>query len=764
MTAEASGGQRQLEGAPAGGPAENSNPNSDPDERRGRVAVATVAGLLLALTAVFVQIRLSLPADGTITSATSPRPDGVEITALIEGGSLRSGDVVTAVNGRSLASRSLPTARVGDQLVYRVAHDGQIVDAPVTVRRSYPLPAALGRHWPSLILAGSVVLVALYVFARRPDDRAARALLVVAALLTCGSTAWVFGLQVLDIGGGPGFWANLGAGVAYILVWPAMLHFALVFPEPRALVRRHPGVLALVYLSPLALYAVRMPFDLASATTDLQRVGALIPRGTLVELVYPWLILGAFYWAYRDGPDCATRTRLRWVAGSFGVATVLFLVFWQLPLLLTGRSLVSQPVHVLLFLPCPIAIGIAILRLQLFDIDVAIRRSIVYAALTTCVVIVYVATVTVLSRVLHHRNEWTSLAATGLVAVMFSPLRDRLQRGVSRLLYGERDDPYAIVSRLGQRLERVPAPGEVLPQLVKTVAEALRLPYAAIVLERPDGGEETVAYGTLVGSSLRLPLTYHEETVGQLVVGERTPGDGFGRRDHRALETLAHQVGVAVRAARLTLDLQRSRERLVTAREEERRRLRHDLHDGLGPSLAATALQLQTARRSVRSDPEGAEAILERLANQTQMAIADVRRIVNDLRPASLDQLGLLTALKTQAAAFEDGALRLTVDAEGDLTTLPAAVEVAAFRIACEAMNNAYRHGGAQQCAVRLVRDGALELEVTDDGRGLPAQAGTGVGLASMAERAAELGGSFVVEPAECGGTKVRARLPLEPQ
>lgn len=734
-----------------------------PGQRRRRAIVAAVAGILLITTAVLVQIRLSLPADGTITGAHAPLPDGVEITALVEDGNLRSGDVVVAVNGKSLASRSLPTARVGENLVYRVERGDDIVDAVVTVRRTYPLAAALRRNWPSLVLVGSVLMVALYVFARRPDDGAARALLIVATLLTCGATSWVFGLQVLDIGGGPGFWANLVGGIAYIFVWPAMLHFALVFPEPRGLVRRHHGVLAVVYLLPLVLYAIRVPLDIVDTTTDLERIGALVPRATFAELTFPWLIMAAFVWAYRDASGAASRTRLRWVAGSFAVATVLFLTLWKLPIVIGDRALVSQPLHVLVFLPCPIAIGIAILRLHLFDIDVTIRRSIVYAALTACILVIYVSTVGVLGRVLHHRNEWTSLAATAVVAVAFAPLRQRLQRGVSRLLYGERDDPYAVVSRLGERLEKTPAPDEILPSLVRTVAEALRLPYAAIVLNRAEGGEETVEHGILSGSSLSLPLTYHHETVGHLVVGERTPGEGFGSRDRRALDSLAHQVGIAAHAARLTLELQRSRERLVMAREEERRRLRHDLHDGLGPNLAATALQLQTARRLVRTDPETTEAILGRLGEQTQMAVTDVRQIVNDLRPASLDQLGFLPALEAQAAGFEDGGFQVTIEADGDLSDLPAAVEVAAFRIACEAMNNAYRHGGARRCAVKLARNGVLEVEVADDGSGLPAEPSLGVGVSSMAERAAELGGSFVMEARGNGGTTVKARLPLEP-
>lgn len=242
--------------------------------------------------------------------------------------------------------------------------------------------------------------------------------------------------------------------------------------------------------------------------------------------------------------------------------------------------------------------------------------------------------------------------ATGLVAVSFAPLHRRLQRFVSRLVYGERDDPYATVSRLGRRLEGTPEPGQALQVIVDTVAEALRLPYAAVELARPDGMEEAARYGVPVGSSLCLPLKYQNELIGRLILGERSPGEGFGRRDRRAVSGLAAQVGVAVRAARLSIDLRRSRERLLVAREEERRRIRRDLHDGMGPALAATALQLQTARRLVRADAAAAESILAALNDHIKTVIADIRTVIQGLRPPSLDQLGLVGAIEQQASTF----------------------------------------------------------------------------------------------------------------
>jgi len=212
----------------------------------------------------------------------------------------------------------------------------------------------------------------------------------------------------------------------------------------------------------------------------------------------------------------------------------------------------------------------------------------------------------------------------------------------------------------------------------------------------------------------------------------------------------------------LTAELQRSRERLVTAREEERRRLRRDLHDGLGPLLAGISLKLGAAGNLLRGDPDPAEALLSQLADEAHAAVGDVRRVVDDLRPPALDQLGLVPAIRQQAARF-DGSLAVTVEASGDLVDLPAAVEVAAFRIATEALTNVARHASATNCRVAIARDGGLEVEVRDDGRGLPAQIVPGVGLSSIRERTAELGGACTIARDPSGGTIVRARLPVTP-
>jgi signal transduction histidine kinase len=252
-------------------------------------------------------------------------------------------------------------------------------------------------------------------------------------------------------------------------------------------------------------------------------------------------------------------------------------------------------------------------------------------------------------------------------------------------------------------------------------------------------------------------------------VTHRFPGEHWRRSERDALDLAARRAAAIVWAAGLVTDLQTSRERIVAGREEERRRLRHDLHDGVGPELAGMALQLERLAGKLAGDPDLA-ALAGRLRDQMRRTVAAVRRAVDDLRPPALDELGLVGALREHVAAY-----RLPVPAggpagestgvtvvAGDLPPLRAAVEVAAYRIATEAVANAVRHAAASSCRVALAVTGDdLLVEITDDGSGVPDDAVPGVGSTSMRERAAELGGSLDLTTAPGAGTTVRARLPL---
>ncbi|HAE83322.1 MAG TPA: hypothetical protein DCK85_08025, partial [Ktedonobacter sp.] len=294
-----------------------------------------------------------------------------------------------------------------------------------------------------------------------------------------------------------------------------------------------------------------------------------------------WILLTlAQLYRYFRVSNTLERQQTKWVV--FGLAvpvtvdalvTVPYLIF---PVLASRSSLYLLAHNVVFpFLPLflPLSFGFAMLRSRLWDIDVLINRTLVYGTLTAIVVGVYVLVVSILSTLLHTFGDFPiALLATGLIAVLFQPLRARLQRMINRLMYGERDEPYAVLSHLGRRLEATLAPEAILPTIVETTARALKLPYAAIALKQGDEFITAASYGLSQDNPFILPLVYHTETIGQLRLSPRAPGEAFTAADRRLLEDIAHQAGVAAQAVRLTTDLQRSRERLVSTREEERRR------------------------------------------------------------------------------------------------------------------------------------------------------------------------------------------------
>jgi signal transduction histidine kinase len=432
-------------------------------------------------------------------------------------------------------------------------------------------------------------------------------------------------------------------------------------------------------------------------------------------------------------------------------------------------ALALQLVGVTLFafalLLFPLSLAVAILRHHLWDIDFLLNRTLVYGGLTGIVAGLYILIVGLMGALFQTRgNLLFSIVATGLIAVLFQPLQQRLQQAVNRLMYGERDDPAAVLLRLGERLESNLTAPAVLPALVETIGQALKLPYTAILLPEAEGERIAAAHppDATPGKPVeRFPLVYRGETVGQLLATPHFPGDTFAAKDRRLLNQLARQAGPAVQAARLTADLQRSRERLVTAREEERRRLRRDLHDGLGPQLASLTLKLDAVRNLLAHDPVAADQLLLELKGQTQSAITGIRRVVYNLRPPALDQLGLLPAIHEFAAQHSVNGLQVSVEGPKTMPSLPAAVEVAAYHITLEAITNVDRHAGAQQCQVCLSLADALELQISDDGVGLPMHYQAGVGLTSMRERTEELGGRFTVGTISGGGTRVSVSLPV---
>jgi two-component system, NarL family, sensor kinase len=534
----------------------------------------------------------------------------------------------------------------------------------------------------------------------------------------------------------------------------------LLFPNGRLPSRRWRPVL-LVGVAVLAAISVSLLFgatlldfpDQANPTA-LPGTAGSIAGGlmTCVALIAPLSTAGAWSVHVRRRTTLIQRESL--ALRLIEPAAWLIAASWWLTLaitLTTGDSVNALPAQALAVIVLAATAWVAIRRYRLFDTRLAISRVLIYGSLSVCVIAVYVAVAASVEAV---ASDLVSAPIAVLAAVLVAlPLRDLLARGANRLVYGYRDDPYGALVRLGQRLEDAAVPEDVLPAVARTVRDVLRIPYVDIEIR---GSRTTV--GDPSGAPCEtLSLVFAGETIGVLTAEQREPGVPFTTAERTLLKGVSQQVAAAGHAVSLTQDLLRSRERLVAATEEERRRLRRDLHDGLGPGLAGVVLGLQRARRHVDVDPANARKQLDELTVQTQQAIAEVRRLVYDLRPPALDELGLVGALTEQARTLGP----ITVLGPDLPMQLPAAVEVAAYRIALEAMTNTARHAAATEATVRVSLDGALNLEISDNGTGLPVAYRAGVGIRSMRERAAELGGHLSIEPGTTG-TLIRATIPLE--
>ncbi|MDF2661065.1 MAG: hypothetical protein K0Q94_3856 [Paenibacillus sp.] len=497
----------------------------------------------------------------------------------------------------------------------------------------------------------------------------------------------------------------------------------------------------------------------------------------------------------------AERQQTKWVVYGVSVGFVGFIAMSLLfdPSMHDGSAMtyvVLNGVLHLVLLAIPVTLMTAVLRKKLWDIDPLVNRTLVYAALTVCVVLLYTAAVFYLSRVFQTKDHFlVSLLATAVVAVAFAPLKEWLQRQINRLMKGRHDDPYAVLIELGNRLMRPAEPDAMLKAVVGTVKDALRLPYTGISIG-VDGQETMIASeGEPVYELHAFPVIHRGEELGTLHIASRSPGETFGAEDMKFLEVLQRQAGPILENVKMTLgmkllvaDLRDSREKLVLAREEERRQLRNNLHDDLAPRLAALALNAAAAQSYVEKEPAAAIRMMAELRLVIRSTVEEIRTLVHELRPPTLDELGLAGAIRERIAELskpampmdgrsEDEPLRIRLYTPPALPVLPAAVEVAAYRIVSESLANVLKHAQATSCTVRLDLSPSRELmiEIADNGKGMYARsplaepgtvsaagAGSGIGLGSIRERAAELGGRCTIEQPDSGGTRIVAVLPLQ--
>lgn len=410
----------------------------------------------------------------------------------------------------------------------------------------------------------------------------------------------------------------------------------------------------------------------------------------------------------------------------------------------------------------------AVLRRHLEGVSVVVHHAFVLTVLGGGVVSMYLLSVGLLASAGAALSPFGAGVVAAVTALAVSPLRSRLQGWVDRLLHGDRRDPFGAVSRLADSAHPAPTLPEVLAGVARSVATSLRVPCVRVRAfdaegrwPLPDGGGRADSDQVDEARAAQVPLRSGDRLVGSLVVvpqrGRRLRAD-----EVRLLEQLGRHAGLAVDAVHLATQVAEHHRAVVTAREEERRRLGRELHDDLGPTVAGLSMQLGALRPLVRTDPDAVVARLARLEQAAAGALGDIRRVAHELRPPVLDQVGLARAVQQVADSLD----LVLVDQVLDVESLPAAVELAAYRIAAEALTNVARHAGTRSVRLHLRALGeSLVLTVADDGVG-PAGGGTaaggaGLGATTMRERAEELGGTLTVRPGESGGTVVTAVLPV---
>ncbi|MFC5139175.1 sensor histidine kinase [Actinomycetospora rhizophila] len=640
--------------------------------------------------------------------------------------------------------------------------------------RGLTLPGSIdtAAGWPNAVAGLAQLLPGLLVLRDRPRHPIGWVLVASGVVWIVGglASAWTV-FVVYQHPGLPGAVLGLHLGYrwgAFAIVGLPLL--MVLFPDgrlPRRRLWRAVAVVGVAATAVMPVVAVLVPADVARAFSggDTPAPIAALPFDQLT-LDLPWwptifsiarflpavgllaalVVVAARHRAARG----RRRLQMRWLVWAGAVSALALAIVQALPPAWLMVGLIAS------IAVTSSAVVVAITRHRLYDIDRLLPTTIVAVALGLLVLAVDGLVLLVAGTAFGGRDA--GLLAVAIVAVLYTPLRSRLWRAARRLTRGSRDDPHAAVATLAGRLETAVAPGEQLAALARSVAEAFRLPYVRVEIDRADGARAVVEHGHTDRPTVELPIRYRDETIGRVAVAE---GRRLADDDQRLLGDLLRQAAAAARAGALSASLQQARVDLVTAREEERRRLRRDLHDSLGPGLGAVTLRIETARGLAARDAAAADATLAQAVTDVGALLTDVRRLVHDLRPPALDELGLLGALRAQARRLSGDGLAITVD--GEPGELPAAAEVAAFRIASEALTNVVRHAGATHATVTLDRrPERLVVTVADDGRGIGTDVVAGVGTLSLRERAAELGGRTSVTCPPGGGTVVTAELPLE--
>lgn len=462
---------------------------------------------------------------------------------------------------------------------------------------------------------------------------------------------------------------------------------------------------------------------------------------------------------WRRLPGLDARRGLGWLAVGGALMTVTFV-----PLVLPDAWVDGMPVwltpslHLVSQLFFPGALLVAVLGQRLWGLQLAVSRAVGWSLLTAVLVLGYASIVTTVGLLVPDLSDGAGrVVAAALVAAAVDPARRFVQRRVDRLVHGDAREPLAAVTTVGGRLTSARDPELLLSGLLDGVVESLRLTGASIdVTARP----AAVAVGRLGGvDDVALPLVFDDELIGALTVSPR-PGERLDQRTRRALDSLLPTLAVATVLAVKVAELAESRARLVSARDEERRAMRRELHDGFGPALAGIGYGLSAVRNLIHTDPAAADLLLERLGQEVDARVEDVRVLARELVPPVLLEAGLVAALTELAERQRTSGLAVEVVADGDLV-VPTAVATTLYGLLAEATRNVVRHAAASNCTISVrSEDGQIVAEVRDDGIGFDHDVVTGVGLQSMRERASALGGWLEIEhPGR--GSLVRVSVPV---
>ena len=554
-------------------------------------------------------------------------------------------------------------------------------------------------------------------------------------------------------------WLQIAGGDA----WPLSVAFCfptilLLFPDGRLSGRHVHWLVGFVALDGivwvLSWAALNTPPSLATHWTagSLIRHTETVSNLGLLAGFIACLISLLARWRETTG---RLHDQLAWLAVGSTIAVCLFLpTGWGVNTYWATSLLVGVPLF-------PVACAGAILRHRLFDLDVALDRTLVYLTLSAGVLAIYLALVALARAVVGgDGGVLGSLLAAALIAIVFAPSRAFVQRAVGRLLFGSRSDPATTVSSLSATLE-VSRDDELLAAL-GAMRESLRLHAAVITI---DGRE----VGTADSATLpeRFPLRFRNQVVGQLAIWPRRGQRQLAASDREAIRVIAGPLASAVYSARLTERLQQSREELISTRETERQRLHRDLHDGIGPALTAVALKADAAGNVIADDPGRASVLLGQISTEARSTIDEIRRIAHDLQPPTLKRYGLLESVSYEANRFTsrlDGhPLVVSVALPSTMPRLKDPVTTAAYRIVSEALTNVARHSNASRAHVEIRCGETLALTIADDGTTGAEAWPEGFGLASMRTRATDAGGTLTAGPGPNGG-KVSAEFPLTPE